>query len=353
MQFDPTPISNKNCENLIGSVEIPVGVVGPLTIHGIYLEKPVYVPLATTEGALVASTNRGMKAMQQAGGANTIVINHGMSRAPVFRCKDAQTAHNLQTWIQQHWKEIASAAETTSAHLQLTNFHSWIIGRHLYTRFTAKTGEAMGMNMLSIALNAMIQSIILPQWNNKAELISLSSNLCTDKKENGINHVLGRGYWAQAEVIIPTQLVEEILKTSPEEIVRVHVQKNLVGSAIAGSPSQNAHVANIVAAMFLATGQDPAHIVEGAFAYTSMEEDDNGLYAAVTIPNLNIGTIGGGTYLDKFTEARKLISENLTPTQLAGVIAATALAGELSLIAALSTNTLACAHQALGRMTEQ
>jgi len=124
-----------------------------------------------------------------------------------------------------------------------------------------------------------------------------------------------------------------------------------VGSAIAGSPSQNAHVANIVAAMFLATGQDPAHIVEGAFAYTSMEEDDNGLYAAVTIPNLNIGTIGGGTYLDKFTEARKLISENLTPTQLAGVIAATALAGELSLIAALSTNTLACAHQALGRMT--
>ncbi|OGJ41365.1 MAG: hypothetical protein A2378_03660 [Candidatus Pacebacteria bacterium RIFOXYB1_FULL_44_10] len=353
-RFDPTLVIKRNCENFIGSVEIPVGIAGPLLLSRNAEQKEYLVPLATTEGALIASVNRGMKVIRESNGCAVISKNEGMTRAPVFKCTNGAVAIELKNWILAHFNEIKHVAESTSSHLELLHVHAWILGRHLYCRFSAHTGDAMGMNMLTIGLQKAIDTVVLPAWKSKTTCVALTSNLCTDKKANDINALLGRGYWAQAETTIPRNIIESVLKTTPERMIEVHVQKNLVGSSLAGSRSQNAHVANIVSALFLATGQDPAHIVEGSLGFTAFElNDDGSLYASVTLPNLNIGVIGGGTSLPAFRDARTLISNTLLPLEFSEVIAGSALAGELSLIASLSTQSLACAHEQLGRISHQ
>lgn len=348
-RFDPNTIGSHNCENLVGSIEFPLGIAGPITIKHQSLHQPVYVPLATTEGALVASVNRGMKALEESGGVQVTVKYSGMSRAPVFLCKDGETAAEFDAWLHDNQQKLWEVAQETSRHLKMLEMRTWIVGRHLYARFTADTDQAMGMNMITVALQHIIDTVIVPKWKSKVQLIALSSNLCTDKKENCINGVLGRGYWAQAEAIITPTVLQSVLKSSADAIHTVHIQKNLIGSSLAGSLSQNAHAANIVAALYLATGQDPAHIVEASQAKTTIEMDDHGLYVALTLPNMNLGVVGGGTGLPTAVEARAIIDKDLTATGLAAVTAASALAGELSLLAALSTHTLARAHKKLAQ----
>lgn len=360
-------VAKKNCENLIGSIQLPVGVAGPMPIRwsgeSEEVTDSVFVPLATTEGALVASVSRGCKALRLAGGALVQVEYAGMSRAPVFACQSGVQAKKLEHWMLSNQKQMALWMERTSNHLRFRALQTWVRGRYLFVRFVCDTDQAMGMNMVSIAVQSMwselqnqIAQDAFPDLVG-VEMISLSSNVCSDKKAGAVNGLLGRGYWAQAEVMMPAALVASTLKTTVEKLVETHNAKNYIGSAVAGSLAQNMQVANVAAAIFAATGQDLAHVVDASQAVTILEVVDDlelgskALYASVTIPSLPVGVVGGGTWLPAQTAARKImgLGEELSARQLAGAIAAAALAGELSGMAALSSNQLACAHQALGR----
>jgi len=355
----PDSIGEKNCENWLGSVSLPVGVAGPI---GIIAESEsgqeqknnqklteYYIPLATTEGALVASVGRGSKAILNAGGAQVIVEKKGMTRAPVFECEDGAQALELVDFLGGNVAKIKKIAKDTSRHLKYISHQAFIRGRCVYVRFVFDTDQAMGMNMTTIAAQEV--AVFIEENVRGVKLLALSSNVCTDKKDNLINSILGRGYWAQAEVILPEKVISEVLKTKTDKLLKTHLQKNLIGSNIAGSFSQNAQVANVVAGIFIATGQDPAHVVEASKAFLSLEKVKGGLYASLTLPNLNMGTVGGGTYLPAQSEARKLIGggKNIEAEELVRVTAGACLAGELSLLASLSEHTLACAHQKLGR----
>lgn len=347
--LDLAQVTRKNCENLIGSVEMPLGVAGPLALRGEHINQEVYIPLATTEGALVASVSRGCKALSQGEGVDVMVERRGMTRSPVFECPTGKDAQRFLSWFEEHTDRIREIAESTSRHLRMLDHHAWIRGRHVYVRFAFDTDEAMGMNMVTIALQAALEEAL--QRHPEIKLLSLSSNVCTDKKDSVINSLLGRGYWVQAETWIAPEHVRDILHTDVHQLALVHTQKNLIGSNIAGSLAQNAHVANVAAALFIATGQDAAHVVEASQAFLTVEERHGGAYVALTMPNVNVGVVGGGTVLAQQTQARALImpGREITARQLAAVMAGAGLAGELSLLAALATNTLACAHDKLGR----
>ncbi len=349
--FDGEKAGTKNCENLIGSVEVPVGVAGPVSLQSTLFEsnEVILIPLATSEGALVASVNRGCKVLDLAGGATTFSRRIGMTRAPVFQLADGSLATKFMEWLDQQFEKIKKVTESTSHHLSLESYQSWQRGRKVYTRFVFHTDEAMGMNMVTIALDTVWRKLI-SQFQG-VELISLSSNVCADKKDSVINRLLGRGYWSQAEVFLSEKIINQQLSVESERLVAVHQAKNLVGSNLAGSFSQNMQHANVIAALFLATGQDMAHVIEGSQGSTTIEKTADGVYCAVTLPNLNLGTVGGGTWLESQSEARDIIRENgkITAQQLSEVMAVACLAGEISGLAALSNNTLASAHGRLAR----
>lgn len=343
----PDSVGEKNCENWLGSVSIPVGVAGPLTINFQNEATQHYLPLATTEGALVASVSRGAKVLSLIGGVDVIVEKMGMSRAPVFSCQSGRHALEVKQFIETNLESLIKVAEETSNHLKYLSHQVFIRGQYLYLRLNFDTDQAMGMNMVTIAGQAVANWL-----KSKVEgvsLVALSSNVCTDKKDNVINSLYGRGYWTQAEVVLTDEVIKENLKTTKEKIKEVHLQKNLIGSNLAGSLSQNAHVANILSAIFIATGQDPAHVVEGSRAFLSINDHHQGLYISLTLPNINVGTIGGGIYLPAQREARELIDKELNTEKLVAVIAGACLAGELSLLASISAHSLAKAHQDLGR----
>lgn len=356
-QFDPEVIGKRNCENLIGSVEIPVGMVGPVKAYpdSSNAEYEIYIPLATTEGALVASTARGCKAITQSGGAHLVIQNNGMTRAPVFVCKTGSQAQQFANWLGQSNQihKIKQLTEQTSNHLTYISHKSFIRGRHVYTRFNFDTDQAMGMNMVTIALQAALSKII-KKSPVPVTLLSISGNLCTDKKDSTINTLLGRGWWVQAEVMLPYSVLLQVLKVGKvavPKLIATHVAKNLVGSNLAGSHSQSMQAANIIAAFFAATGQDIAHVGEASQAFTSFEQEQDGIYASVTLPDLPLGTVGGGTGLPAQAQARSLITPHqaVTPRTLAAAVAVAVLAAEISGMAALFTQTLAQAHQKLGR----
>lgn len=342
-------VTRKNCENMVGAVEIPVGVAGPLTIDWGEVKEDVLVPLATTEGALVASVNRGCKALTQAGGVQVAVEYAGMTRSPVFECLTGRDALKFRDWFLDHTEQIQDVVVSTSKHIKLLDVQTWVRGKLVFVRFAFDTDQAMGMNMVTIALQKALAEAL--ERHPEIRLVSLSSNVCTDKKDSVLNSVLGRGYWVQAEAVLSAKVLREVLKTDAASLEKVHRHKNLIGSNLAGSFSQNAHVANVVAALYLATGQDPAHVVEGSKAFLTVELLEKGdVYCALTLPNIQVGVVGGGTYLPRQSQARQLISNrDLLAHELAGVVGAAALAGEISLIAALGEQKLAYAHQMLGR----
>lgn len=348
-QLDLETTSHKNCENIVGSVEIPVGVAGPLPLRLDNWQIDAIIPLATTEGALVASVNRGCKSLAQAGGVDVMVEKRGMTRSPVFECPSGLEARKFQKWFEAHIDQIKIVAESTSSHLHLLSHHTWIRGRFLYVRFAFDTQEAMGMNMVTIALQKALEEAL--QRHPEIKLLSLSSNVCTDKKDSVVNSLLGRGYWVQAEATLSKEVIATVLKSTAAKMFQVHVQKNLIGSNLAGSFSQNAHVANVLSAMYIATGQDPAHVVEGSKAFLTIEPQGEDLYVALTLPNINVGAVGGGTTIAAQQQARLLINQGkpVNAIQLAATIGAAALAGELSLLAALAEQQLAFAHAKLGR----
>ncbi len=347
-----------NCENMIGAVSVPVGLAGPVKLrinHG--QTEEYFVPLATSEGALVASVNRGLKAINQAGGANVIVKNFGITRAPVFAFKNGEQAFAFADYLEKEaiLSQIKMITEKTSSHLQFLCLQSFVRGRQVYVRFSFFSGEAMGMNMVTIALQKLWEEFLIKYPN--IEMLAISSNVCTDKKASFINQLLGRAYTAQAEVFLDEVVLQQTLKTESQTLFKTHVSKNLIGSNLAGSFANNMQFANVAAAFYLATGQDLAHVTEASQGSTIVEEElaasgEKNLYLAVNLPDLPLGSVGGGTSLPSQFELRNLIHQTkktLSPTQLAAILAVGVLAAEISGLAALSNHSLAAAHAHLAR----
>lgn len=353
--MDPSTAALKNCENLIGAAQIPMGVAGPLKIDGEYAEGEFMFPLATTEGVLVAAVNRGCRASMLSGGVKTLIKARGITRAPVFKVESIKAGQEFIRWVEDHFVRIQEQVASTDPHISLREIQPWLVGRNVFLRFVFDTSDAMGMNMAVVACDNVIKNIIHKE--TEARCISVSGNLCSDKKPTAINFINGRGISVNAEVVISKEHVGEVLKTTPELIVEVNTAKNHIGSALAGSYGFNAHYANIVAAMFIATGQDPAHVVEGSNGITTAEVTEMGdLYFSIYLPSLILGAVGGGTGLDTQREALEIIGidvqkgnpgENVR--KLAEVIGSAVLAGELSLLSALSSQDLAKAHVVYGR----
>jgi hydroxymethylglutaryl-CoA reductase (NADPH) len=342
-----------NVENLFGATSVPLGVAGPVTVDGGAADGEYYLPLATTEGALVASINRGLSAIETAGGATARVTESGMTRAPVFRVAGVAQAQQVTDWVADNREPLRETAEATTSHGELLDIHSYVVGDSVFLRFRYDTKDAMGMNMATIATRAAAERV---ETETPAELVALSGNLCTDKKPAAINAVEGRGRTVSADVLLDSETVAERFDTTPAAMVEGNTRKNLVGSAKAASLGFNAHAANTVAAVFLATGQDPAQVVEGANAITTMEQRDGDLYASISFGSLEVGTVGGGTDLPAQAATLELLGlggggdpPGANADALAEVIAAGALAGELSLVAAFCSRNLAEAHEQLGR----
>ncbi|AXR83150.1 hydroxymethylglutaryl-CoA reductase (NADPH) [Natrarchaeobaculum sulfurireducens] len=354
----PAETAEPNIENMIGAAQVPMGVVGPATVDGGAADGEYYLPLATTEGALLASVNRGLSVIDAAGGATARVTKNGMTRAPVFRVDGVAEAAETVEWVEKNLETLREAAEATTSHGELLGVEPYVVGDSVYLRFAYDTKDAMGMNMATIATG---EACAVVERETPASLVALSGNLCSDKKPAAINAVEGRGRSVTADVVIPGDLVEDRLHTTAEAIVEANTRKNLTGSAKAGALGFNAHAANVVAAAFLATGQDEAQVVEGANTITTMDarpNDDGGhdLYAAVSLASLEVGTVGGGTKLPTQAEALEILGlqgggdpAGSNADALAEVIAVGTLAGELSLLGALSSRHLASAHEELGR----
>jgi len=351
--IDIERVVKRNCENMIGTVQVPVGVAGPMLINGGYAQGSYYLPLATTEGALIASVNRGCSAITKAGGAEVRVLHDGMTRAPVFAADSVGHAAQVCDWVAAHREELKTVAESTTSHGKLNNIVTFVAGTSVYVRLEFDTKDAMGMNMVTIA-SAKVADMIAQ--GTGVRLIALSGNMCTDKKPAAINGIMGRGRSIVAGVALTHDQISSILKTDAKALFEVNYRKNLVGSARAGAMGFNAHAANVVAAMFIACGQDAAHAIDGSTCITTVDVTDTGAYVSVTLPSLPVGTVGGGTSVETQQECLRLlgVAGSGTPPgtnakKLAEIIGAGVLAGELSLLGALAAQHLARAHQQLGR----
>ena len=366
--YDHSKVFGVCCENVIGYVPIPLGIAGPLRIDG--RPSPYHIPLATTEGALVASVNRGCKAIMASNpgvGVRTSVQPSGMSRAPVVELESAESAGKLCNWLRskEGFETISGHFGATSGHLRLTGVSPFAAGRTVYIRLSAQTGDAMGMNMISIATEHAMKELQHKFGNLK--ILSLSSNFCSDKKPAAINFMLGRGHSVCAEAAISGKALKKILGTNGKALERLTLRKCWLGSALAGAApgGLNAHAANIVTAIFLATGQDLAQVVESSNCVTSVERIDDidapeyrkddrfkgGVLVSCTMPSLEVGTVGGGTRLKPQESCLGVMgiegpSEKMgrvagyNSATLAKVICSTVLAGELSLLAALTSKKI-------------
>lgn len=354
--LDAERASSQHCENMIGVVQVPVGVIGPLLLRGEYVhDEELHVPLATTEGALIASANRGCRAITAAGGAVVRVENVGITRAPVFRTSGIVQTRAFLDWIREHEDEIRVELERESKFLRLLSIRPKTLGTTVFLRFAFDSGDAMGMNMATIACDRVIEELIEPATG--VECISLSGNYCTDKKPAAINFHEGRGKSVHAEVVLDKHVLEKVLKTNARALVELQYRKNLIGSVAAGSMGYNAHFANILAAVFIATGQDPAQVVEGSLGVTCVEHHGpESVIATVDMPDMPVAAIGGGTGLGTQREALAMLGVEVDPERpgaaamrLAEIVAGAVLAGEISLLAALTSRDLARAHERLGR----
>ncbi len=340
--FTEKEVSGRNIENLVGATQIPLGVAGPLRISG----KGYFIPLATTEGALVASISRGCKAINESGGAKVAIETVGITRGPVFKTQGIEHSLKVKSWIKENFKLLSLKCSSISSHLKLLKAETSPVGKNLFIRFYFDSSDAMGMNMATIATSEIVKII---ETKTKARCVSVAGNFDIDKKPAWLNFISGRGKRVWAEVTLKNQIVKEVLKTTPQKLTEVVYRKNYLGSIMSGSIGFNAHFANIIAAVFLATGQDPAHVVEGSLGVTTAEVTGNGdLYFSIYLPSLVIGTVGGGTHLPTQKEALKIM-QITSVLEYAQVLGAAVLAGELSLIASLSEGSLALAHKKLGR----
>ncbi|WP_261904517.1 hydroxymethylglutaryl-CoA reductase [Vibrio fortis] len=340
----------KNIEHFIGTVKVPVGISGPLRVNGLFAEGDYLVPLATTEAALVASYNRGSKLISACGGASAMLLNEGVTRTPGFAFENLAQAGQFVAWVVTQYDHFKALAESTTSHGKLTDISCNIEGNHVYLVFEFLTGDASGQNMVTIATNAVFE-YIMEHTPVKPDHAFLDGNLSGDKKANTQTLRSVRGKKVTAEVNIPAELVEKYLHTTPEKMVQFG-QMTTVGGALSGTIGINAHYANALAALYIACGQDAACVAESAIGMTRMElNKEGGLYASVTLPNLMLGTVGGGTGLPSQKACLDLLGlhGNGNSQALAEVCAALCLAGELSIVGAFCAGHFSRAHHKLAR----
>ncbi|KAI0322966.1 hydroxymethylglutaryl-coenzyme A reductase-domain-containing protein [Amylostereum chailletii] len=354
--YDYSRVMGACCENVVGYIPIPLGIAGPLRIDG----EVTPIPMATAEGTLVASTSRGCKALNAGGGVTTVVTYDGMTRGPAIDFPSVVNAAECKAWIEtpEGYAIVKEAFESTSRFAKLLHLKSTMAGRTLFVRFATTTGDAMGMNMISKGTEKALE--VMSKYFPEMVVLALSGNYCTDKKPAAINWIEGRGKSVVAEAVVPGKIVKSVLKTTVAALCNLNVKKNLIGSAMAGSIGGfNAHAANILTAVYLATGQDPAQNVESSNCMTLMEPTNDGedLLITVTMPSIEVGTVGGGTVLGPQQAILEMLGiKGAHPTspgdnarRLARVVAAGVMAGELSLMSALAAGHLVRAHLAHNR----
>ncbi len=340
----------KNCEQMFGHVPVPVGYAGPLEVMFTSSGEraSLHLPLATTEGALVASVNRGCKALTRSDGVRTSSLYPGATRSLAFRTVDARTFIRS---LHEHKTEWMRIAEATSNHLKILSFDIDELDDYVFLTLHADTGDAMGMNMITIAAQAVGEWIGGEQ--KMAEFVTVAANVDSDKKPSIRTLQQGRGYDVTAEATLSEGTISDVLKSSSKAMLSVYDAKLNAGADVAGAIGRNLHAANIVAALFLATGQDAAHVVEGSLATTTVEQADDGLRVFVRLPAVMVGVRGGGTTLPAQKQCLDLLMRDRTTLpsrqQLAESIGAAVLAGEVSLLAAQASQTLAKAHKEHGR----
>ncbi|KAI8902637.1 hydroxymethylglutaryl-coenzyme A reductase-domain-containing protein [Globomyces pollinis-pini] len=354
--YDYKQVFGVCCENVIGYVPIPVGVAGPMLID----DQLFQIPMATTEGCLVASTSRGCKAITAGGGSKTELTKDGMARGPVVSFPSVRQAASLKRWIEDEggFEVLKESFESTSRFAKLKSIKIALAGKLTFIRFVTQTGDAMGMNMISKGVEKSLSELSLRY--PEMQLISISGNFCTDKKPAALNWIEGRGKSVVSEAVIPGNVVVSVLKTTVRALVELNHAKNLVGSAMAGSVGGfNAHAANILTAIYIATGQDPAQNVESSNCITLMEAVNDGkdLYISCSMPCIEVGTVGGGTGLGPQSACLDMLGvrgphstkPGSNAQQLARIICSAVMAGELSLCSALAAGHLVKSHMVHNR----
>jgi hydroxymethylglutaryl-CoA reductase (NADPH) len=338
-----------NVENFIGVAQVPVGIAGPLLVNGEHARGEFYVPLATTEGTLVASYNRGMKLMHRAGGVKTTVMDDRMQRAPAFGFDSAREARAFGQWVTASFDAIKREADATTRAGRLHDIEQFSASRFIFLRFNYTTGDAAGQNMTGKATSRACDWI--RERYPGVRQFCLESNLATDKKNSQINILATRGKRVTAEATIRAGLIREILHTTPQEMFRARQLSNL-GGLLSGVNNNGNHSANGIAALFVATGQDIANVAESSAALVHSELlDDGSYYYSITIPALIVATYGGGTGLPTQRECLEILGCYGTGKVLkfAEIVTATALCGELSLGSAVVAGEWVDAHERLGR----
>jgi hydroxymethylglutaryl-CoA reductase (NADPH) len=347
--FDPATLPG-NLEGFSGVAQVPIGFAGPLAVDGEHAHGEFYVPLATTEGTLVASYNRGMRLTREAGGVHTTVIDDAMQRAPCFVFRDARAARAFGEWVEQQFAAIKAKAEETTRFGRLRNIEQYAVGKLRFLRFNFTTGDAAGQNMVTKATRNACRWIE-EQRIDGLEHYALAANLDTDKKHSPLNSLHTRGKRVVAEITLPAALIESIMHTTSKALF-VQRQLSNMGSLLSGSVSNGAHYANGITAMFIACGQDVANVAESSAGFSYGEiRDDGAYYFSVTIPSLIVATYGGGTGLPTQRECLEALGAygRGKVRKFAEIVAATVLCGELSLGSAIVADQWVSSHEALGR----
>ncbi|HEX6368877.1 MAG TPA: hydroxymethylglutaryl-CoA reductase [Longimicrobium sp.] len=337
-------------ENYIGMAQVPVGLIGPLRVNGIHARGDFYVPLATSEGALVASHDRGAQLLTAAGGAVCLTTTEQVQRAPAFVFDRMAQAAHFAAWAVGEFESLQDAVARVTRHGRLLDVATHIEGNHVYLIFAFHTGDAAGQNMVTFCTAALCEEI-LSRTPVPPRCWFLESNMSGDKKATALSFMQGRGRSVTAEASIPRALVAEVLHTTPERMCD-YWRVSFVGGVRTGSIGVNGHIANGIAALFLACGQDVACVSEASVGVTRLELTEAGdLYAAVSLPNLIVGSVGGGTRLPTAQECLRIMDclGDGRASRLAEICAALTLAGELSIVGALCSGDFARAHAALGR----
>ncbi len=347
--FEPSILSG-NIENFIGVAQIPVGLAGPLHLNGEHAQGEFYVPMATTEGTLVASYNRGMKLTREAGGITTTVIDDAMQRAPIFLFENARYARNFGKWVEANFESLKEEAESTTSVGKLNNIAQYSLGKMRWLRFNYTTGDAAGQNMVTKATHKACQWI-LAQQPEGLEHFSMAANFDTDKKHSQVNNLHTRGKRVVAEITLPSELVKNFFRTTGKAM---HFQRQLsnMGAMLSGSVNNGSHAANGITAVFIATGQDVANVAESSAGFVYGELKDNGdYYFSVTIPSLIVATYGGGTGLPSQRECLEILGcwGKDKVNKLAEIIAGVVLCGELSLSGAIIADEWVSSHEQYGR----
>jgi len=348
--FDPH-VTRGNIEHFTGVAQVPLGFAGPLLVHGEHAQGEFYVPLACSEGTLVASYNRGMKVLHRSGGVRCAVVGDNMQRAPVFVFDDAASARRFSEWIKTCTAEIRAVAEASDPFVKLDYIDHYLASKFTYLRFNFKTGDAAGMNMVGKATFAACNWILQNCQAVEIRRFFLESNFATDKKASTINMMKTRGKRVVAEAVVKRDVLLEIMDADTEALY-YHYKVAGLGTMLSGANNNGCHAANAITAVFLATGQDVANVSESSMGLLYSElTPENDLYISITLPSLIVATCGGGTGLPTQKEALQSMGCYGVGKvmQFAEIVAGTVLAGEISLAAAISSLDWVSSHDQYGR----